>query len=291
MNILILSITINWVYRLYEEYIISLKKFIDIYYKKYNIKINIFYINSLEFNIDKLTIINSDYDKILYSGDISIFNNIYNKYYNLKNIFYYINIEQLSKDSYFKMLHNIDSSIKIIDYSEENLLYLNKLYTHYLYPPFFKKFNIDISNKYIDVLSITNNNYRQNIFKNIILDKKYEKISIDNIYGSDRDEIFNNTKIYINIHSSEDHKTMELIRLNNLIMRKVIILSQDSININLLFFKDYIIKYNSIEDLNIKVNNILNNYSYYYNMIYSNFNEKEKEYVSYIKKNIDKILF
>ena len=117
MNILILSITINWVYRLYEEYIISFKNFIDIYCKEYNIKIDIIYMNSIDFDIDNLSIINN-YDKILYSGDISIFNKMYDVYNNLKDIIYYINIEQISKESYFIMLSNIDKSVKIIDYSE-----------------------------------------------------------------------------------------------------------------------------------------------------------------------------
>jgi hypothetical protein len=291
MNILILSITINWVYRLYEEYILSFKKFIEFYYKEYEIKINIHYINSLDFNIDNLFILNNEYDKIFYSGDISIFNSIYYKYYNLYEKFYYINIEQLSKESYFLMLRNIDTSVKIIDYSEENIVYLNELYENYLYPPFFKNFNIDISNKYIDVLSIVNNNYRKDIYNNIILDKKYNKIGVDNIYGFDRDEMFNKTKIYINIHSSEEHQTMELIRINNLIMRKVIVISQESVNSNLLFFKDYIINFNSIENLNIIIDDILNNYSNYYYKIYNNFNEKEKEYSLYIKNNINKLLF
>ena len=34
MNILIVIYTINWVYRLYEEYIVLFKKFIDKYYSK-----------------------------------------------------------------------------------------------------------------------------------------------------------------------------------------------------------------------------------------------------------------
>ena len=65
MNILILSITINWVYRLYEEYILSFKKFIDSYYKENNIIIEICYLNSIDFDINNLSILNNKYDKIL----------------------------------------------------------------------------------------------------------------------------------------------------------------------------------------------------------------------------------
>ena len=291
MNILILSITINWVYRLYEEYILSFKKFIDSYYKENNIIIDICYLNSIDFDINNLSILNNKYDKILYSGDISIFNNIYYKYLTEFKDFYYINIEQLSKTSYFTMMRNIDTSVKIIDYSEENIYYLKDLYSSYLFPPYFKYFNININTKTIDLFSIINNSYRQNIFDKIVLNKKYQKLGLENIYGFNRDDIFNNSKIYINIHSSEEHLTMELIRITNLIMRKVIVISQKSVNINSLFFKDYIITFDTIENLNIIINEILDNYNYYYYKIYNDFDLKENEYSSYIKGNINKILF
>lgn len=299
MKILILNITINWVYRLYEEYINSIQKFINLYYN--DIIIDIKYINSVDFDINNFDLFinsNFDYDKIFYSGDISIFNSIINN--NLNNninninfidIIYFINIEQLSKNSYYLMLRNIDVNIKIIDYSEENCLYLDNLYKYYLFPPYFKNFNLTHHIKNIDVLCITNNTYRQNIFNNIILNHKFEKISVDNIYGFDRDELFNKTKIYINIHSSDEHKTMELIRINNLIMRKVIVISQSSINKDLLFFKDYIMTFDSIENLNIILYELLENYVVYFNKIFHDFHKKEIEYNNYIKSNLDKLIY
>ncbi len=310
MKILILNITINWVYRLYEEYINSLEKFINIHYNNINtnninnINIEIKYINSVDFDINNFNLLlNSDnniiYDKIFYSGDISIFNTILNKYINSNiianlnfiDIFYYINIEQLSKNSYYIMLRNIDLNIKIIDYSEENCLYLNNLYKYYLFPPYFKNFNLNHYIKNIDVLCITNNTYRQNIFNNITLNYKFEKISVDNIYGFDRDEFFNKTKIYVNIHSSDEHQTMELIRINNLIMRKVIVVSQNSINKDSLFFKDFIITFDSFDNLNTILNELLENYISYFNKIFNNFHNKEIEYNYYIKSNLDKLIY
>ena len=288
MDILILSITINWIYRLYEEYITSFKKFIYKYYNKYNINIDIIYLNNTDFNINSITTLNIvKYDKILYSGDISIFNNIYTMFNNI----YYINIEQLSKKSYYTMLTNIDKSIKIIDYSEENLLYLKDTYESYLFPPYFNYFNINMCEKNIDVFSITNNTYRQNIFNQILLNKKYQKSCLENIYGYDRDNIFNKTKIYINIHCSDEHLTMELIRITNLIMRKVIVVTQKSVNTDILFFKEHIIIFNDINDLNYIINDILENYNCYYNTLFKNFEKKIDDYNNYIKTNLDKILF
>ena len=75
MNILIIIYTINWVYRLYEEYIVLFKKFIDKHYSKI-LDINIQYydinIDDERSLMDKLDFDN--YDRIFYSGDISIYN-------------------------------------------------------------------------------------------------------------------------------------------------------------------------------------------------------------------------
>jgi hypothetical protein len=215
MNILILNITINWVYRLYEEYIISFQKFLKKYYN--NINISIIYFDSVTFNIDNiLSYFNNEikYDKIFYSGDIGIFSNqIFPFMFNIlnesiKNKLYFINIEQLSKESYFKMMKTINNNIQIIDYSEENIVYLNESYESFLFPPYFDKFNFNLNIKYIDILSITNNSHREDFFKNILIDKIFLKKSINNIYGYDRNELFDKTKIYINIHSSNEHLTM-----------------------------------------------------------------------------------
>jgi hypothetical protein len=80
-----------------------------------------------------------------------------------------------------------------------------------------------------------------------------------------------------------------MIRIVNLISRKVIILSQDSINKNLLFLKNYIIICNTHNDFSMTANEILNKYEYYYNKIYENFNYDN--YIEYIKENINKLLF
>lgn len=290
MEILIIIYTINWVYRLYEEYIVSFKNFIDKYYidKYYNI--NITYYDST-INEDKQFINQIDinkYDKIFYSGDIDLYN-IINSIYIDKKI-YFINIEQLSHLSYYTYIRNITCNNNIIDYSEENIPYLNKLYNTFLIPPYFENIHINNIDKDIDILSIINNNYRKTIYDNIIIDNKYHKMEIDNCYNQTRDNIFNKTKIYINIHCSEKHQTMELIRLVNLITRKVIIISQKSMNNNLLFLNKFIIICNDNKDFSLYIEEVLKNYDSYYNKIYGNFEEDYNNYILYIKENIDKIL-
>ena len=114
--------------------------------------------------------------------------------------------------------------------------------------------------------------------------------SINGVYGQQRNEYFYKTKIYINIHCSDEHQTMELIRILNLISYKVIVISQKSIFSDLLFIKDKIIICNNISNFSEYINEILNNYEYYFNKIYGNFEDDEQEYIKYIKNNLDKII-
>lgn len=283
MNILILIVQIGWVYRLYEEYILSIKKFIDINYNY--IKINIIYYDIIDFNIEKLDLIN--YNKIFYSGDLEILKIIINNINYNYNKLYFINIEQMSHSSYYKMIRTINRKINIIDYSEENIPYFKNIYNSvFLIPPFFK-INNNILNKNIDILSIINNDYRKSIIDKIDFNKDLNILFIDNCFNSERDNYFFKSKIYINIHCSENHQTMELIRIINLIMNKVIIITENSINSKLLFIKDYIIICNNRNDFKKYIDEILNNYNYYFNKIYGNF--KDTEYINYVKNNFDKL--
>lgn len=292
MNIIIFNITINWVYRLYNDYLINI---ID-YIKKYdeNIKIvNEFYDKNIyskeNFKNDKIKYL-LYFDKIILSGDVSLINEVINlfdtKYF--KKI-YFLNFEQMSKESYYKYFRIIPKEINIIDYSEENIPYFKKIYKNiYLIPPIFNN-NDNIGNelKDIDILSLINNKYREDILKNLVLDKKYNSLFINNIYNDERDNIYKRSKIYLNIHSSNNHKTMELIRIINLLCNKVIILSQKSICEELLFIKKYIIICNEDDLINEYLNNILENYSYYYDKIYKSKDAFDfNKYKEYFDNNI-----
>ena len=286
MNILILTVEIDWVYNLYEEYILSLKKFINKYYN--NILIDILYYDIKAIKLNELNELNKlnlpDYNKIFYSGDIDVLYFIINKLDNNYKKIYFINIEQMSIPSYYTKMRNIDSSINIIDYSEENIPYFSNIYHNvFLFPPYFEKNNNN--DKSIDILSIVNNEYRLNIIDSI----NYNILSLNECYNTKRNEYFSKTKIYINIHCSDQHNTMELIRLVNLIFNKVIIISQKSICSELLFLKDYIIICNDLNFIDEYISEILNNYEYYFNKIYNNFDEDK--YYQYIKDNIDKIIY
>jgi hypothetical protein len=292
MNLLFINICVPWVFELYKEYIISIYLFIKKYYSQINISI-IFY------DLDKVDIIElqkinyANFDKIIYTGDISIFNNIVS-FINNNNKIYFLNIEQLSHVNYYNMIKNVDNRVSFLDYSEENISYIKTFSNQsiIIIPPYFEVSNdniININNKNIDILTILNNDYRKDFFNNIQLDPKYNTMILRQTFDKERNEIFSKSKIYINIHGSEMHNTMELIRIVNLIMHKVIVISQNSICSNLLFLKDYIIIANDIKHFKEYVDEILSNYEFYYNKIYENFDIIS--YNNYIKENIDLFLF
>jgi len=296
MKILFLNINLNWVYNLFIEYIYNTKQFIKDNYS--NICIDIIHYNKENFKIMNFDIfLFCNYDKIIFTGDIIIFNEIINKvlliYKKIINNIYYLNIEQLSHPSYYKNFINIPTNIKIIDYSEENIPYINfNNYKNFLIPPYFKKENIPINFKNIELLSMDNNLYRKNIIKKIndelVLNNLPEIKIIDNCYGIARDDIYRKTKIYINIHCSNEHNTMELIRIVNLLSKNVIVISYNTVNINLLYFKENILIANSIEDFKKILTEIYNNYNIYYNFYSNKFDEND--YNKYLKNNIDKFI-
>ena len=296
MKILFLNINLNWVYNLFIEYIYNTKQFIKYNYS--NICIDIIHYNKENFKIMNFDIfLFCNYDKIIFTGDIIIFNEIINKvsliYKKIINNIYYLNIEQLSHPSYYKNFINIPTNIKIIDYSEENIPYINfNNYKNFLIPPYFKKENIPINFKTIELLSMDNNLYRKNIIKKIndelVLNNFPEIKIIDNCYGIARDDIYRKTKIYINIHCSNEHNTMELIRIVNLLSKNVIVISYNTVNINLLYFKENILIANNIEDFKKILTEIYTNYNIYYNFYSNKFNEND--YNKYLNNNIDKFI-
>jgi hypothetical protein len=293
MKILFININLNWVYNLFNEYIINSKKFIKEHFK--DISIDIIHYNKDTFKIENFDIfLFCNYDKIIYTGNIDIFNEIIDNvlllYKKIINNIYYLNIEQLSHQSYYKNFININKNIKIIDYSEENIPYINfNKYKNFLLPSYFEKETINIDFKNIDLLSLNNNLFRKDIITQInnelILSGLKEITTINDCYGIERDDIYRKTKIYVNIHCSDDHNTMELIRVVNLLSKNVIVISYNTINTPLLYFNKNILIANTIEELKKIILEVYNNYNFYYDFYSKKFDEND--YKKYIKNNLD----
>lgn len=284
MDIYFINICLDWVYKLYEDYLHGLKCRLD---KNKHNRINILYIplndTSLADYFKIYSIIQNkkkEY-KLILCGEINTICEILEKKEVDDPFLYFLNIEQMSNPSYYTYFRKIPTSIKIIDYSEENIPYFENIYPHiFLLPPHFKTIK---NEKTIDMLSLKNNEYRSNILDQIILknkDKLYNIHCFSNVFGNERDILYSQSKIYLNLHCSESHKTMELIRIVNLLSKRVIVLTQNSIHKDLVFIKDSFITFENTEDINELIKEILDNYDMYYNKLFSN--ENLKLYNDYI---------
>lgn len=285
MEIYFINICIGWLFKLYEEYLENIKNFI---YEHMKIKVNIHVIPDNDNYINEFNIIydnKNENNKYIFCGNIGSVNNIYDLYKNEN--FYYLNIEQMSHSSYYRLFRDLNINIKVIDYSEENILFHKKIYNKtFLLPPYYNNFKNNNNDKDIDIISFSNNEYRTNILNSI--NSKIKIKYLDNVFGEERDTIFKKSKIYINLHCSDQHNTLELIRIVNLLKKKVIIISQKSILKDALYIKDSIITFENIEQLNYLLNEIVNNYDLYYQKIFDDNNIKY--YNNYVLKNIVSII-
>jgi hypothetical protein len=272
------------VINLYIEYIFNFINFLNIYYPSAEVELINYNLSNFDNDDIHLDLLITEYDKILFSGEIGKITEILKKYSSEEDKIYFVNIEQMSNESYYKYLRNIPTNIKLIDYSEENIPFFKNIYKSYLIPPIYNYENIDKEIKDIDLLSTRNNEYRENIIL-FLEEKTRRKIDIiHNCYHDERDDIYRKTKIYINLHCSDNHNTMELIRICNLLAKRVIVITTKTILVDLLFLKDCIICVNSIDDMIPIINNILEDYDFYYDYYTSKFNYEE--YNKYVNQNV-----
>lgn len=314
MNIIILNFTLNWVYRLYFDYIEGIIFFLENKMNHYQIKVisELFEINYIEKKdksnvndidksllikysdlVEKMLIYENKYDKIILMGDIGFIDELLPIFTKHQKI-YFLNIEQLSHDSYYTYFRNLPNYLQIIDYSEENIPYYQQIYKQaLLFPPYFSG-SLQYP-KNIDILTTENNEYRKKIIstiqdylsQNVNNHSSYVFQSLDNVYGKERDIIYNRSKIYINIHGSEKHNTMELIRIMNLLCNKVIVITQKSICSDLLFINHYLIICNKDEDLGSYVDYVLKNYDeIYHNLFIKENSFDELKYEHYIREKM-----
>ena len=293
MKLIFINFALNWVYRLYSDYLDGLKEIINKYNNTYNKNIivnSVFYEIDKEYNLgEELLKLENDNDKIILIGDIGYILNILH-FFQKKDL-YFLNIEQLSHESYYKYFRHLPENLKIIDYSNENIPFYKDVYKKtFLLPPYFN--NKLFYDKDIDVLSIDNNDYRKSILNNIKLDDKYNIKYINNTSNEARDILYNKTKIYINLHCSEKHNTMELIRIINLLYNNVIVITQKSIFDELLFVKNNIIVCNDDNELEKYVSHVLENYSFYYSKFFGTGINKfcKNYYEKYLIKNIELLI-
>lgn len=88
----------------------------------------------------------------------------------------------------------------------------------------------------------------------------FEKLQLQNLYQ--------HTKILINIHQTPHHHTFEELRVLPAIECGVIVICENSPLSHLIPYHNYII-WSSYDDILNKVNEVINNYDYYHNLIFT----------------------
>lgn len=106
----------------------------------------------------------------------------------------------------------------------------------------------------------------------------FKKEQILNQYGK--------TKILVNVHQTEEHHTLEELRIIPALTQGVIVISEKVPLIESIPFKEHIIwsDYNNLENTTLEV---INNYNYYHKQI---FNEKFVNLINHLKQEIKIIL-
>lgn len=285
MNKNIYVVCLKRFYHFFEDYILSIKK-------NTNIKLIVEDYENLHKSLEHVRDNIKNYCLIFVT--ISKMN-IY-KLDKYKNI-YILNTEQLTKKNEIKKIQNfIKKGYKILDYSTENIS-INK---NSIYIPYQVNFN-EIHNfkKDHDLCYIGHpfGSYRLNLLKKI---KDKTKINIigqhtdtkikhmwGNKWGFERDNFAFRHKILVNIHHNNDYLINEQMRINRCIFNKMIVISESGLNDDLLYLKKYII-FEKYENIVNKVEDVLKNYEYYYNKLFSDFdiNEINKHYSEHLNKII-----
>jgi hypothetical protein len=233
------------------------------------------FINTLIFNYENIFLLSTDINiinKVCENNYIIFMQSIPKNFKNSDNKKIFIfNTEQLSRENELLRIQNIDNDINIIDYSLANIKYINLIKNNKaLYLPYLVNtneiYNYDKTND-IAIIGAWWSEHRNNILQQLAL-----KTQINYIEGFDkkRDELLFRHKILVNVHYDTTYRIFEQWRCNRCILNKMIVITEMSEDIDF-ELKEFIIEC-KYEDLITTTMNVLQNYEYYYNMLFKNFN-------------------
>ena len=200
------------------------------------------------------------------------------------------NVNYLVRIDRYNELNNADI---IIDYSMPNIYNVktSKLFDTfsqkhiYIYSSIYESYFITENRNLVTLTTFINiNEPRRLSLLNQIKQKSITHINVNNCFEKDKlQSLYKNTKILINIHQTDHHHTFEELRVLPALQCGVLVICENSPLSNLIPYNDYIIwtSYNTILD---KVNEVINNYDYYFNLIFKNEKNKEKN-----KINLDEL--
>jgi len=225
-----------------------------------------------------------------------------------KNNLIFGNIKSIyNNDNYLVRIINLENYDKydfIIEYSLlniENIKRSNKFDNNFIkkilyLPPFvydinfnfqFKR-NIELLTTYIDI-----NELRRKKLFDLLNKNNIEFINKNSIFDKDKlCEIYDNTKILINIHQTNHHHTLEEFRILPALSRGVIIISEIVPLKEIIPYHEYII-WTEYDNILETIKNTLKKYDYYHNNFFGEqsklneiLNNLNDNSLNNIKKNI-----
>lgn len=183
--------------------------------------------------------------------------------------------------NYLVRITDLDKLVKsdiIIDYSIPNCKNIessrdySELFKKYIYiPPVLYPLNIYIHNRNIDILTtfINTNEPRRKALLDDIQSNNLPHININTCFDKNLlQQLYNSTKIMINIHQTEHHHTFEELRVLPALLCGIIVVCEESPLMEHIPYKDYVVwcKYNELIDL---TKDIMDNYARYYELLFS----------------------
>lgn len=180
-------------------------------------------------------------------------------------------------------------NVPVVDYSIENISLLQQrlpdtIFIHFPFPPTFEK----PCDKDHDVISLISSQHRRQVCNSLGV----PVVNFSGKWGIARDTLIKKSKILVNLHHQpRDYRIFESIRCYHALELGTLVVSDYSVNVNLLPLKDMII-FCHPSNMKTEIKNILDNYDKIYSQIYSqknisNINEKIQ---NIYKQNVEKLL-
>jgi hypothetical protein len=195
---------------------------------------------------------------------------------------YLLNTEQLTIQNHLNYILNASKIVSIIDYSHANITILLDQGVKAYYLPYIPNSNEIYNYKKIYDSCIVN---ALTLFpRRLSVVHANNKITnITDSWGKERDDYLFRHKILVNIHAGDDYKVLEEIRCNRCINNKIIVITEKSQADDYYPYKNNIIECD-YDDIPKMVDEVLNNYEFYYEKLFKNFdiNTINQKYMSLI---------
>ena len=192
-----------------------------------------------------------------------------NKY--LPNV-YLINTEQATRQVYWNMLsHTLNSNIKVLDYSPENIQILNNHPNISLLPYQYNENEVSLLKKYLsetpkiyDVVFVGYLSQDRAQMLNELRNKSLnlQVLYLDGKWGEERDKIIASCKILLNLHCSKDYNVYETPRCDRWVFAGMIVISETSLAYQNLDIAPLVI-FKEKKDIVSTVVDVINNFDKY----------------------------